>query len=34
MSEAQRMQSADALGKSYMFETKEQRQVDDLASIC
>lgn len=31
MSEAQRMQSSDALGKSYMFETKEQRQVDDLA---
>tara|TARA_R110000851_G_scaffold330504_1_gene503403 strand:+ start:216 stop:908 length:693 start_codon:yes stop_codon:yes gene_type:complete len=31
MSEAQRMQSADAQGKAYVFETKEQRDVDQLA---
>ena len=31
MSEGQRMQAAEAQGKAYMFESKEQRDANDLA---
>jgi len=31
MSEGQRMQAADAQGKAYVFESKEQRDANDLA---